>query len=423
MTLVEKLKLINKPPIIPIQMGFAENSTELWNNFIFPRLPKKDVVLHWHKILTEYIKRSDATFALRFYNTAPKSEYEKLRRGFLTRTDKGYSFFYTDNFHAAYYFKMALDEYIPSVEEILSAFNSRQFPARFGLITSKEKELAAMLNKYNPGFTTAGYKIAHIYNVGTDYYSDGKFLSLSDIVEKYFPRGERTDWSERIDSYGKYFLRDLIVSDEAKNYLVAEFLRFVHPFNYFLMPKMTGKKTQAIWACPEGCKDAAEYTPLLDFVRNKFAEIYGDAYEEFLDLIMVDKENLGVNSLGLLSELTLKILYGVTFTKEEKQPESNSVKKRATNFSSDFPEEIKLAVLKEYLKNPTTSFRKLEIGIMSIESPVRGGGFKAKNIVNSYGAFDSNKGILSKYSIEAAAKFVDDRLRENLLKYKEYLDS
>lgn len=93
MTLVEKLKLINKPPIIPIQMGFAENSTELWNNFIFPRLPKKDVVLHWHKILTEYIKRSDATFALRFYNTAPKSEYEKLRRGFLTRTDKGYSFF------------------------------------------------------------------------------------------------------------------------------------------------------------------------------------------------------------------------------------------------------------------------------------------------------------------------------------------
>ena len=109
---------------------------------------------------------------------------------------------------------------------------------------------------------------------------------------------------------------------------------------------MTGKKTKAIWACPEGCKDAAEYTPLLDFVRNKFAEIYGDAYEEFLDLIMVDKENLGVNSLGLLSELTLKILYGVTFTKEEKQPESNSVKKRATNFSSDFPEEIKLAVLK-----------------------------------------------------------------------------
>lgn len=158
-------------------------------------------------------------------------------------------------------------------------------------------------------------------------------------------------------------------------------------------------------------------------MRNKFAEIYGDAYEEFLDLIMVDKENLGVNSLGLLSELTLKILYGVTFTKEEKQPESNSVKKRATNFSSDFPEEIKLAVLKEYLKNPTTSFRKLEIGIMSIESPMRGGGFKAKNIVNSYGAFDSNKGILSKYSIEAAAKFVDDRLRENLLKYKEYLDS
>lgn len=152
MTLVKKLKLINKPLIIPIQMGFAENSTELWNNFIFPRLPKKDVVLHWHKILTEYIKRSDSTFAL----------------------------------------------------------------------------------------TTAGYKIAHIYNVGTDYYSDGKFLSLSDIVEKYFPRGERTDWSERIDSYGKYFLRDLIVSDEAKN--CRGILTFCSPVQLFSYAKNDRKK-------------------------------------------------------------------------------------------------------------------------------------------------------------------------------------
>lgn len=423
MTLVEKLKSINKPPVMPMQTGFAENVEIFWNDFILPRLPKREVALQWHKILTEYVKRPEATFALRFYNTAPILEHEKLRRGFLTQTDKGYSFFYTDNFHAAYYLKMALDEYISSVEEIISAFATRQFPARFGPDTSKERELAAMLNGYNPGFTTAGYKIAHIYNVGKDYYPDGKLLFLSDIVEKYFPCGERADWSKRTDSNGEYFLRDLAVSDDAKKYLVAEFLRFVHPFNYFLMPKMTGTSPQAIWPCPERLKDAAEYPPLLDFVRNKFIKIYGDVYEEFLNSIMADRENLDARSSKVSGDLSLKILYGVTFTKVEEQTASKPTRKITPQISTDFSEDIKLAVLKEYLRNPRTSFRKLEMGIMGIESPVRGGGFKAKAIVNSYGAVNENKGILSRCSIEETLNIVNDLLRENLVKHKEFLEA
>lgn len=423
MTLVEKLKQINKTPVIPLQNGFAEKAEDFGNNFIFPRLPKREVALQWHKVLTEYVTRPNATFALRFYNSALPSKYETLRRGFLTRTDKGYSFFYTDNFHAAYYFKMALDDFVPSVDEIISAYSSRQFPARFGPVTSEEREFAAMPNEYNPGFTIAGYKIAHIHNVGTDYYSSGKNFSLSDVVEKYFPRGERTDWSERTDSHGKYYLRDLAVNDDAKKYLVAEFLRFVHPFNYFLMPIMIGKNSRAVWAHLNRRKDAAEYLPLLDFVRNKFAEIYGEAYEEFLDLIMVDRENLDARSLQVSGDLSLKILYGITFTKIEEEAVSNPARKITPKIPADFPEEIKLAVLKEYLRNPKTSLRKLEMKIMQIESPVRGGGFKAKTIVNSYGALNDNKGLLAKCSVEDALKSVDGQLRETLLKYKGYLES
>lgn len=433
MALLEKLGNIHKPPVKPMTTGFSETAEDFWKDFILPRLPKKEIALQWHKVLMEYVNRPNATFALRFYNTATKDQYSNLRRGFLTKTDKGYSFFYTDNFHAAYYFKMALDSYVPTVNEIISAHAARKFPARFAWLTSEEKELAAVPNGRNPGFTTAGYKIAHIHNVGMDYHSNGCDLSLKDIVEKYFPRGERDDWQENADQYGKYFIRHLNVSDEARKYLVAEFLRFVHPFNYFLMPKMTGKKNlKAIWFSPGGLKDAAEYPPLTLFVGNKFAEIYGQAYEDFLKLIEIDKEYLSAlnakSQRAFSGDLVLKISYGIKPDEKDEFNTPPKVNNDGNSFapiakpSSEFPTEIQLKVLKEYLWNPNTSFRKLEMKIMGIPSPVRGGGFKAKSIVNSFGAYNDNKGMLSKCLIEDAIKIANDSLRETLIQYKDYLE-
>lgn len=408
MTLIDKLKNIQRTLVKPMHVGFSETAEDFWNDFISPRLPRKEIVLQWHKVLMEYVKRPNATFALRFYNTAKKSEYGDLRRGFLTQTDKGFSFFYTDNFHAAYYLKMALDDYVPTVDEIVDAYNTRKFPARFGPDTREERELAAMPNGKNPGFTTEGYKIAHIHDVGKKYYVDGRNLSLKNIVEKYFPRGERYDWHKSEYSNGRYFVRDFKVNDVAKKYLIAEFLRFVHPFNYFLMPKMAGRKVWAIWSCAATREDAAEYDPLLHFVKNKFARIYGEAYEEFLDLIMSNREDFSAPD-GLI----LKISYGVNPTTPPPDTKVNKI---------DFPEEMRLAVLREFLYNPFTSFRKLETEVMGIDSPVRGGGFKSKAIVDSYGAVKEDKGILARSSFEEAVQLVNEDLRKTLEKYKSYLE-
>lgn len=54
----------------------------------------------------------------------------------------------------------------------------------------------------------------------------------------------------------------------------------------------------------------------------------------------------------------------------------------------------------EYLTNPKTSFRKLERQFLGVDSPARGGGFAAKNIVNSYGIVAEMKGILADNTIE-----------------------
>lgn len=276
-SLANKLCNIKKPAVLPLGEGSFEKISELWENFILPRLPKKATVLKWHDVLMKYINMPDAVFSVRGYNSEPhKDQYDKLRRGWLTHTDKQYSFFYTDNFHAAYYLKMACDDYVPSAEELLTDFKKRIFPARFGRDTEQERQLMALPKGKDPGFQNAGYLIAHVFDVGKAYFEGGQSLSLKrDILDVYFPRGERDDWKQDQDEFGEFYLRQLHVGQEARKYMVASFLRFVHPFNYFLMPKRT--------VCSN---DISGNSELLNFAKYKLRELYGSPYDDFLELIM-----------------------------------------------------------------------------------------------------------------------------------------
>ena len=274
-------------------------------------------------------------FAIRGYNTeAKKEDWYKLRRGWLTRTNAGYSFFYTDNFHAAYYCKMAIDGYVPTVDELIETYNARKFPARFMQNTSEEREKIAIINGKDPGIQTAGYKIAHIINVGRDYFFKGVDQSLQNIVDRYYSRGEREDWQQVTDSTGEHWSRNNFeVVPEAKEYLIAEFLRFVHPMNYFLTPKPTCIiKTNEY-------KDIAEYQPLVNYVMNKFSEMYGDAYEEYLDLVMIDKENYKAQNARAQElfpdDKEINLVYGVKVVKAKESAESKPKAQKVSNNKSE----------------------------------------------------------------------------------------
>lgn len=354
MTLTEKLKTISKPPIKPLGSGFCETLQNFWDSFIFPRLPEKNIMLAWNKILMEYVQLPNAMFALRFYNTAASKDYwDTLRRCALTKTNNGYSFFYTDNFHAAYYCKMAVDGYISSTAEILNAYNNLEFPARFGSITENEKSLMALPNKYSPYINNAGYKIAHIHAVGKNYFFNGQDFSLSDIVQKYFPGGERTDW--QFDKNFNAPVRFLETSPEAKKFLVAEFLRFVHPFNYFLVPNTRANKHGSSTVCG----DIAEYPPLLEFVKNKFSELYGSAYQEFLDAIMIDTNSPCIEIAGN-KKINLSYELNIIPSKEKDAPvKIRNTSNNTENFAkainriprwAKHPEQINYKIIRAYLK-------------------------------------------------------------------------
>ena len=107
MTLSKKLETINNPRIPGVVSGYSETIKDFWDDFIQPLLPDKKVVIRFYEMLLKYVNDPDAVYALRaFFNWKDNKvrDNKDLRRGFLNDTDLGYSFFYTDNYFAAYFF-------------------------------------------------------------------------------------------------------------------------------------------------------------------------------------------------------------------------------------------------------------------------------------------------------------------------------
>lgn len=273
MTLKEKLDKINYPKVRTLQNGHVSTIEEFWHAVVSPYLPDKKTMFGWHKLLMEYVNSEFPTLAIRAYYSAPQEKYDTLRRGFLTRTPY-YKFFYTDNYFAAYFLKMSMDGYVPNFDEFREMMNNRTFPLRFGQITSKEKEMMSFKQGHDPGIHKAGFKLAHIIPVGMDYYVGQEVMNLTRILDKYFFRGEREDYLKRTEDGEEYFERYLDADRAAEQMLIAHFIRFVHPLNYFACPNDRSSINNK-------CKRLAEYQPLLDYAHDYLYNIYGDIYVEF----------------------------------------------------------------------------------------------------------------------------------------------
>lgn len=291
MTLTEKLKNIDKPALPLVKTGSDATIAEFWDNFVLPLLPDKDVVISIYHMLLRYINEPDAVYAIRCFGSWSnrKHDNKELRRGFFNTTDSGYSFFYTDNFFAAYFCKMAIDGYVPDYDEFKQAMISREFPARFGPYDSKfEKEKAAYSingkKGKNPLFSKKGYKIAHIINTGENFGINSENLQIKQICEMYYPRGNYNDWKLDRDVYGSLYVRHLgKIKPEAREIIKAHFLRFVCPLNYILTP---GKKHHTTVKKIFN-KDIAESPELQQYAMEKFRNIYGADYEDYLKHLMI----------------------------------------------------------------------------------------------------------------------------------------
>lgn len=420
MKLIDKLNNINKLKIKALETGSCKTMEEFWNEFVVPLLPDKDIVKKWNELLISYVQLPDAVYAIRAFGSWNDSciELEKddeLRRGFLTQPlNVEYEYFFTDNFYAAYFAKMAMDGYCPTLDEFYELMKERKFPARYGRSCKLERNKAVYsLNGKDPGIGKAGYKIAHIVDAGKSFNINGNPLNITELSEYFnFNRGKYSDW--HYDAKQQIYVRNLPISKEAKDVLIAHFLRFVNPLNYFLVPKAKSsykgkyKIYNEFMNVIKGKEDydIAEYKHLLSFAHNKFKSIYGQCYEEYLKLIMLPEKFFDI----VEDDFILDIKYGNPLYTNEK----TKVKKTASlGKKSTYDDEIKLQVVYHFLTN-TDSYMKIERDVL--RTPTDRHGATVKSILDSHGVTNDKKGVLLKTNIHDELKIADAKYSETLNK-------
>lgn len=313
MTLQEKLRDIKRTSTLTKLNEYPATETakdldELWEKVIEPNLPDKSAVAQWHEILMAYVKQEDAALSLRAYGS-PSGNSPALRRGFLNKvfikSEESFETFFVDNFFTSFFFSMAKDGFAPKdLDEFKQSMTTRMFPC--GCIqTTDERALAAYFRGSNPEISGKGYKIAHIFSAGENYDTTAGYRSIGDFCDKEFPRGSRSEWSQKNihgHQYRRIDFNDTSKAEQARKFAVAHFLRTVHPINYFLVPNKPGRydeatnilKTNIYWNENGTERDEiGEYPKLVEYVAAKVKDIYKDVfgdsgksiYQEFLDLI------------------------------------------------------------------------------------------------------------------------------------------
>ena len=307
MDIEEKIQNIRNPKIEEtiglLPVGEASSVDDFFENFVKPRLPKKEVVMKWHNILMEYVADTkELSCAVRYGNSGSKDEslsgetgYLKLRRGWLTKnTEDNFEYFYADNYMSSFICKMAIDEYCPSsVDELRDIFQEHKFPFGypFHRDSEYEAECVVIATGDEPGFLR-NYKISHVFDSGKYYDVKGKkYPGIKELSEEYFDIGYREQWTEETDH-----IRKIKIGEKEKEVITACFLRFVHPINYFLTPPL--KKHTCIPPVPKN--DIGEYPLLIDRVKQHIKEQYQEVYDEFVEKIMwYDEPNKPLNDVSI----------------------------------------------------------------------------------------------------------------------------
>ena len=316
MLLEEKIKKINKKPLVgssklvPLLSDSAVTIKEFWEKVVEPLLPDYKTMELWHKLLIEYVSLPDTVFMIRKGNEESKQYVESvpadaLRRGFLTKTNMGYDFVYNDNDFATYMLAMVLDgDIIGSLtaHDLKTYLQTPDAIIRFNKSGKGgvEKEKAYFkINGTPPRISQNGYTVAHIFDVNNHYYSSklgfdntgGEDALKSPSVK--IDKGKYSHYTlqEIVTEKNIYYRDSYQPGPDARAFLEAHMLRFLHPLNYFCTPK---DNNNGFVYCEftdhinnRQFKRISGYEHLLYYAHHKFKEKYDDIYDDFLGRIML----------------------------------------------------------------------------------------------------------------------------------------
>lgn len=261
--------------------GLAENATDFFNQIIKWQFQHKATIQAIHKALLEYVKRSDAVFAIRLYGSAPEGQYVLLRRGFLSEYQDGLKTLFCDNTFAMPFAALKLNDKCYIASDLVEHLNQSNVVCGFGS-TTKERELAYYrCNSYSHiNLNDSGWYLAHILPVGYNFAGKQR-------LTKVFPNPKRAEW-ELDPAHIRHVGRSFTENEYAV--LVAHFLRLVHPLNSFVIPKQD-------YVAYDG-KNLGEEQELINIVQDYVKAEFPEEYAELQTLMQIPEQEKVTDTVG-----------------------------------------------------------------------------------------------------------------------------
>ncbi len=393
MTIEEFLSNANQFEFPSVPTGSANSVAEFREKAILTPL-RKDVVKEWHNLLTQYMDDTEAIILSRLYESEGHPGDWHTRRGMLTRMLDGFCYACASNYFARVIFTMAYYNFVPGYDDFKKMMTDRKFSLFYYITNSVEDIYAAFKTKaYDTRFYTPGWYLAHIMAVKDDDYCGFPNTDLRNVITL----GTENQWR---NSNG-FWIRneERSMSDDEKKIAKAQFLRFLDPINYFLVPNNNNSSIYKI----------GENKKVVNYMRKLYFSTYGDTYMDFLNKALVDPILISQKACDELGTEQIELSFGL------------NVAGGGRNLpGAVFSSEEKAQCLKAYLFDGF-SCRRLERDILGIESKDRGGGYKALTMMRNFGLVSDNKGMFggktlddaisqSSGAIKRALEFIRDNL-------------
>lgn len=393
-------------PTVPT--GSSSTASEFFRKAI--KTPQKtETIRKWHRLLTRYMNDPEAIILSRLYESNQLNGVWNNRRGMLTRMSDGFSYACASNDFARVIFTMAYCNFVPEYRDFKKMMTERKFSLSScrGLTTVEREHAAFRIKQYHTRFYTQGWYLAHIMAFKRDEYSGYPGIDLRDIITL----GTKNQWRNN----GDYYVRELpgTLSEDQKKIAKAQFLRFVDPINYFLVP---GR-----FNCSVG--NIGEKDEIVNFMRKKYFDDFGEVYKDFMKKALVGQNLIPSQSIALLGRQQISVSFGLTIsnpatTRTTRAPLTQNP---ARSNRSQFNNTEKARCLKAYLFNGL-SFRRIELDVLQIESPVRGGGFKAQTMMRSFGLAPTNKGMFHGKTLDGAIRQSNGEIKDVLKFIKNHME-
>ena len=383
-----------------------------------------EMIVKWHRMLVSYSNpKKNNRLPVRLHESVRINGAYETRRGAVTRMQDGFEYVFASNYFARVIYSMGKEGYVPEEEDFADMINNRKVCISYPLhVNPGEQEISAYPSRIvnarysTQGLYTPSWYLAHIAdvnNVRRVPYRGFEGVRPRDVMSS----GKMADW-EMVNGMPVRQLKENL--GEKRAIVRANFLRFLDPINYFLVPSRKFEKHEVGSGVLGEASDVVAYAK--QRMISEVEKISHGIYDEFCDIALISKKEYEERSVEQLGSVRMMVRFSSRQINENGNVKSATITAKEKNRCEkklSISDKLLEDVVRAYLEEGK-SYRRIECDILGIEGKKRGGGFVAKALLNGLGISSAEKRVFAQVSPQEFVENCSDPLRSILNKM--YLD-